>query len=507
MTSAATAPSTGGAPRIAVAGLMFEANTFAPGLTGLAAFESSTFVEGAAVLTIGDGLDSVAGAVAVAREAGAVVIPTTLAGAMSGPTVAAGVYPALRERLLAGLAPLRGQVDGVYLQLHGAMVTEDDPDAEGDLLEAVAELMGVPVAASFDLHCHFTARMGSATPLIAGYHTLPHVDMVSTGARAMTLLLAQLRGAAPVLAWRKIPMITSSEGQDTNHPPISEVMARIREIIAEPDVLDASLFMTQPWLDVPELAWAALVITDGRKELAQARADELAQMAWDRREQVLAPKVPIDSALRTAAQAERDAGLGPFVLGDGADSVSAGATGDGVEVLAGFLRNELTGRAQVIVADADAARRCAEAGLGAEVTVSVGGSLAAAFHSPAEITGTVVTLTDGRFQSLYPPAPVDVGTTAVVRVGEHLHIVITERPSSQLDYQLYLRVGLDPREAHVVVTKSAGGYRAFFEPIARECLDVDTRGPSDSRIERLPFTKVDRPLYPLDPDLSWSARA
>lgn len=100
---------------------------FAPGLTGLAAFESSTFVEGAAVLTIGEGLDSVAGAVTMARDAGAVVIPTTLTGAKSGPTVAAGVYPVLRERLLASLAPLRGQVDGVSLQLHGAMVTRKSP--------------------------------------------------------------------------------------------------------------------------------------------------------------------------------------------------------------------------------------------------------------------------------------------------------------------------------------------------------------------------------------------
>lgn len=497
--------------RIAIAGLMFEANTFAPGVTDQTAFETSTFAEGDAVLTVGEGLDSIAGAVAVARAAGVEVVPTTSAGAMSGPTIAAGVYPALRERLLAGLAPLRGLVDGVYLQLHGAMVAEDEPDVEGALLEAVTELMGVPVAASFDLHCHFTARMATATPLVAGYHTLPHVDMVQTGERAMRLLLARIGGAQPVIAWRKIPMITSSEGQDTNHRPISEVMARLREVITEPGVLDASLFMTQPWLDVPELAWSAVVVTDGRQELAQRRADELAQMAWDRRERVLAPKVSVDDALATAAQMQPDPARGPFVLGDGADSVSAGATGDGVEVLAGFLRSQatggLTGRAQVVVTDAAAARRCTQAGVGAEVTLSVGGSLATAFHSPVEITGTVVTVTDGRYQSLYPPAPVDLGGAVVVRVGERVHVVVVQRPASQLDYQLYRRVGLDPRDAHVVVTKSAGGYRAFFEPIARACIDVDTHGPSDSRIERMPFTRVDRPLYPLDADLAWEAGA
>lgn len=491
------------APRIAIAGLMFEANTFAPGVTGIEAFQSSTYAEGDAVLTAGGGLDSIAGAAATAWAAGAEVVPTTSAGGMSGPTVAAGVYPRLRERLLAGLAPLRGQVDGVYLQLHGAMVAEDEPDVEGDLLAAVGELMAVPVAASFDLHCHFTARMGAATPLIAGYHTLPHVDMVSTGERAMKLLLAQLRGARPVIAWRKIPMITPAEGQDTNHPPVNEIMARLAGMLDEPGVLDASLFMAQPWLDVPELSWAAVVVTDGRPELAQERADELARMAWERRTRVIAAKVPIADAIATAA-VRPDPSRGPFVFGDGADSVSAGATGDGVEVLAALARAQLTGRAQVIVTDAAAARRCATAGLGARVTLRVGGSLATAFHSPVEITGEVVTLSEGRYQSKYPPAPVDVGATAVVRVGRHLHVVITERPSSQLDYQLYLRVGLDPRDAHIVVTKSAGGYRAFFEPIARDCLDVETRGPADSRLATLPFTRVDRPLYPLDADLEWS---
>ncbi len=491
------------APRIAIAGLMFEANTFAPGVTGIEAFRSSTWAEGDEVLTVGGGLDSIAGAVAAARVAGAQVVPTTSAGAMSGPTVAAGVYPRLRERLLAGLAPLRGAVDGVYLQLHGAMVAEDEPDVEGDLLSAVAELMGVPVAASFDLHCHFTARMGAATPLIAGYHTLPHVDMVQTGERAMKLLLARLRGADPVIAWRKIPMITPAEGQDTNHPPVSEIMARLREMLDEPGVLDASLFMAQPWLDVPELSWAAVVVTDGRPELARSRADELARMAWERRHRVLAPKIPVERAIETAA-VPPDPRRGPFVFGDGADSVSAGATGDGVEVLAALARAELTGRAQVIVTDAAAARRCVAAGLGARVTLRVGGSLATAFHTPVEISGEVVTLADGRYRSKYPPAPVDLGATAVVRVGTHLYVVITERPASQLDYQLYLRVGLDPREAHIVVTKSAGGYRAFFEPIARECLDVDTRGPSDSRLTALPYTRVDRPLYPLDADLVWA---
>jgi microcystin degradation protein MlrC len=315
----------------------------------------------------------------------------------------------------------------------------------------------------------------------------------------MTLLLATVGGARPVLGWRKVRMLTSAEGQDTTVPPMSEVMARVAAIAAEPGILEACVFATQPWLDVTELGWSTLVVADGDGSRAQTLADELASMVWERRHRVLAPKTDVHAALKAVREASADSR--PFVFSDGADSTSGGAVGDGAEILRALIDDPIPGPTYLVVHDAPAVLACTAAGIGGSVTVPVGGTVATAFHHSVEVTGTVVTLCDGHYQSLYPPAPADSGPTAVLLIDDRIHLVLTSRPASQLDYQLYLRVGLDPRSAQVVVAKSAGGYKAFYAPLARECIDIDTTGPCDSRLERLPFTKPQRPLWPFDADL------
>lgn len=488
--------------RVAVAGLMYETNSFTPGKATLSTIQNAGWVDGRDVLTFGGGIDSISGALLVAEAENIDLVPTTVAGPMSGPTVAAGVFEALRERMISALLPLRGTVDGVYLSLHGAMVCEDQDDVEGALMREVAEVMGVPVAASFDLHTYFTDQMGEATPLIAGYHTLPHIDMVETGERAMRLLVHRLRGGNPVLAWAHIPMITSAEGQDTNEQPVRSIIDRIEQMIEHPRVLDGTLFMSQPWLDVPDHSWSALIVTDDDAELAKTLVSEIATMAWDVREKVVAPKVSVADAIQRVCELEPNGA--PFVLSDGADSVSAGAAGDGVEILAALVNAPLPGPAYVIVTDAAAVARCHEAGIGATLRLDIGGTISPQFFEPTQIEGEVHYLASDGYESIYPPVHVNPGRVAVIRTANGTHAVLTERPVAQLDREAYHHVGLDLRNAHLGVAKSAGGYRAHYEPIARECIDVATRGPADSRIAELPFTRITHPVFPFEQSFAWT---
>ncbi|MBM3721254.1 MAG: M81 family metallopeptidase [Actinobacteria bacterium] len=487
--------------RVAVAGITFESNSFAPGLTNLDAFERYLFAEGPTVLTAGFGKDEIGGAISVADELGIELVPVFASDGGCGPTVSDKTYEFLKERLFSKLSEVLGSVDGVYLRLHGAMTAESYEDVEGDLIESLRKIVGpdFPIAVSCDFHGHFTEKMAKSTALIAGYQTCPHLDFFETGARAMRLMAAELSGTKkPTLSYRKTKLLASAEGHDTSFGPLRAVMDRLHEIEKLPGVLDATIFCTQPWLDVTELGWSTLVVTEDNPELGQKLADELALMLWDRREAVLFRKEKVENIVAEINASEPSAK--PFIIADGADSTSAGCLGDSNYLLKYLLQNPIKGTVYMTVTDPALAKKCFAAGVGGEVTSDIGGSLSPVFFSPVEVTGEVVTLCDGVYQSKYPSKMFNSGPTAVFRVGE-ISIVVTSKPAFMLDYQLYLRVGLDFTSAKAVQVKSAGGYRGYYEPHAFKCIDMASPGSADSRLPKLPFTKTRRPLWPFDLDI------
>jgi len=486
---------------ILIAGLRYEANSFAPGRATLDAFRRRRLVVGDDVLAH-EHADAIAGAVCVARDTGARLVGALSTWGGSGPVVADDAYAELRDALLARIERHAGDVDGVFVALHGAMLAEGQPDPEGEVLQAIRARVGrdVPIAVALDLHCHFTDAMAAAADVAVGYRTCPHVDIVRTGEQAMGLLLDALHGRiTPRVLSRRLPMITPAEHHDTRHGPMREVMAVARAVESRPGVLASSVFATQPWLDVERVGWRAAVVIDAGQPDAYANAsralDELTTAMWERRRRFLVAKTPIEEALasvRARPRSER-----PFVLADGSDSPSAGSTGDGVALLRTLLEQDFDDQACVIVTDAPAARACRAAGVGADVNIHVGGTLAPRFFDPVRLAGRVAGVRDGRYRSLYPPGSVDRGTIAVVQVGE-ISVVLTELPAAQLDRELYRFAGVDLDAMRIVQVKSAGGFREHYEPIAAGVIDLAGVGPASSDLESLPFTRISRPLFPFD---------
>lgn len=490
--------------KVFVGGVMHELNSFIEGTLGLETFERLGLHRGAAVISESSG-DCVDGASEVAAQRNIELIPSVYGFAGAGPAVEESVYQALVDELLAALRSHVDEIDAVYLPLHGAMGTTRRDDPEGDLIHEVRAIVGPdrPIAVTLDLHTHMTDRMIAGADILVGFRTCPHTDIRETGVRAMSLLADTLDGAVrPVAAHRKIRLMTSSEAHDTTFGPLTPMQGLARQIEARPGVLSVSILATQPWMDVAGLGWSATVITDADPDLAQQCADELAQALWDARDTFHVVKTPIADAVAVAQRMAQDpTTTGPLVVADGADSTSAGSSGDGTNLLAYLLEHAIDLDTMLVVTDAAAAQAASAAGQGAVIDVELGGTLSPRFFSPLTVRDAqVVHVASGRYRSLYPPTMIDPGATAILRV-RNIHIVVTEHPVFQLDLEPFRRVGLEPANAQLVQAKSAGGFRAYYQPVAGDILDLDTTGPCDSDLTRLPFTHIDRPLWPWDLDL------
>jgi len=486
--------------RILVGGFLHEVHTFIGGTLDLAAWRRNGYIAtGAEILSdaIGSGQE-IHGALAVARDAEVTIVPSLLAFGGVGPRVADDVWALLRAGIVDVARAEAGRIDGVYLSLHGAMATESEDDPEGAILAELRAILGpsVPIAATFDLHVHMTERMVRAADIVIAYRTIPHMDYVETGERAMRALLDAVAGRTrPVCRTRKLRMTASAERHDTNAGPMVAVMARARALEAQPGIIAVSVTPTQPWMDVPELGWSVTVVADGDAEAAQAAADGLARMLWARRERFLVTKVPVDAAVAAAVAHP----TGPVILADGADSPSAGGNGDGNDLLRALIAAGARD-ALCTVVDPAAAAACHAAGTGATLTVALGGTITPGLFRPLTVTGTVVSLHDGRYRTELPVRPMDVGPTAVLAV-DGVRVVVATRKAWQLDESLYHHAGLDPRTARIAVVKSAGGFRGVYAPFAAAIIEADTPGPCTHDLTRLPFRRIPRPMWPWDLDL------
>jgi microcystin degradation protein MlrC len=488
--------------RVALGSISQESNTFVPFRTGMQGFIDHYVRRGDELLTgFGAARVEIPGMLAVLRAAGATPVPLLAAYAGAGGPIERPVFEALLGEMLARLKAAL-PVDGVLLALHGAMAVEDEEDAESEILERVRALVppGTPLGVSFDLHAHVTPRLLQPDVFIVGYQQYPHVDLYETGERTARLLLATLAGRRqPVMALAKRPMIVSPVNGRTADGPLGEVAAAARALEADGAVLHASLFPVQPWLDFEDLGLAALVCADRDAAAAQAAADRLADMAWERRERLLPNLIPLEEAIRI--------GLGEpglTVVSDSGDAPSGGAGGDNVAVLRALLAagaDRAERLTYLTLVDPPAARLAAAAGPGATVLLSLGHHFSRDDGSPITVPGRVQAVTDGDHVMRDAGAQgtrAQMGLTAAIALGA-IRIAVRSVPGLEWDTGICRSVGLDPRDAALVFVKSPSHFRAALAPIADRILVADTPGPTCPNMCKVPFRRVRRPVHPLDP--------
>ncbi|MHB1296507.1 MAG: M81 family metallopeptidase [Anaerolineae bacterium] len=492
--------------RIAIGAFQHEANSFCTFPAELASFGHHVLVRGEQVLAEAAGTATeTAGAVSVlARRQDVEIVPLLAAKASSSGPLTEETYRTLRNELLARLSA-ELPVDGVLLALHGAMLAEGEPDATGELLEAVRGVIGpdVPLVGTLDLHANVTQRMAHRANALVGYHTAPHVDLLETGVSAARILLGMLDGHLhPTMAVERLPLIVPAENARHNEGPLSDVIQMALDLERDGKALHASVFPVQPWLDIEDVGCATLVVTDGNADGAKRHAQRLAEALWLRRQGFAPSLVSADEAVgRALAGPERT-----VVFCDSADAPSSGATGDSTVILQALLRAEpFIATALLNVVDPQAVARAIQAGVGNEVTTLVGGSIAPNLFAPVEFTGAVKTISDGAFRFKGPGmrgVTHHMGRTVVLQRGS-LYLVVMERGVTQWDPQLYRSLGLEPTDARIVQVKSPAAFRAAYGGIMDEVIIIRSPGAASPDLPALPWKHIRRPIYPLDPDTQW----
>lgn len=497
--------------RIVTGGIAQETNTFQWEPTSLADFQqgSSEIARGLEILDLEGTGGIYGGIVAEARAQGVELIPTTYGYAVPGGRVTRAAFEALRDEIVAGIRAAL-PVDGVLLGLHGAMALEHDDDGEGLLIAAVRAVVGpdIPIVAPLDLHANVSDAMMAGATAFVGYKEYPHVDRPETGRRAMQILIATIRGEiVPTQAYVHVPLIAPNQSMVTSwQSPLKLAIDRAREIEREPRVLAASVLGGFSFADVPFAGLSAIVVTDHDRALAQRYADELAALVWAKRDDFAVHPTPVADAIAEAMAAEPGS---VYVLADISDSGASGTAGDGTAILQGLLAANARSAAIAQIMDPDAVRACIAAGVGSTVTLTVGGKHDGRHGEPVEVTGVVRLIHAGRFPlsgAMGRGLTAGRGRTVVLEINGPggIELQLTELRGHPNDLNYFRAFGIEPTERRILVVKSAAHFRAAFEPIATQVIEIDAPGISSPRLDTFNYQRLRRPIYPLDRETAWS---
>jgi microcystin degradation protein MlrC len=346
------------------------------------------------------------------------------------------------------------------------------------------------------------------TDAFVGYKEYPHTDTPETGAQALGILVDMIAGRVkPTMAHVRLPLIAPNQSMVTTwQSPLKIAIDRAREMEGEPGVLAATVLGGFPFADVPFAGVATIVVTDNDPDKARAYANELASICWTRRADFTIHPTPAADAIREALSGEPGS---VYVLADISDSGASGTAGDGTLILRELLAQNARSAAFAQIMDPDAVHACEAAGVGATVTLTVGGKHDRFHGDPVEVTGLVRLIHEGSFMQTGPLGHGTVagrGKTVVLEIGGRggIELQLTELRGHPSDLAFFRAFGIEPTERRILVLKSAAHFRAAYEPIATKVIEVEAPGISSPNLHSFPYERLRRPIYPLDPDTQWA---
>jgi microcystin degradation protein MlrC len=491
--------------RIAIGGFLHETNTFAPTKASYDDFVHGggwpAMARGADVLKVMRNINvGLAGFVEQAEANGWELVPTIACAASPSAHVTRDAFERIAKVMIDGISASR-PLDAVYLDLHGAMVTEHLDDGEGEILARVRKVIGkdLPLVVSLDLHANVTPRMVEHADALIAYRTYPHVDMADTGRAAAHHLAMLLRTQQRMAkAFRQLPFLIPISWQCTSDQPCKIIYQRLAALQGDavPALSFAPGFPAADFFDC-----GPSMLAYGRTQAdADAAADEMAKLIvghesnFDGR--IFTPDEGVRYAMELAIRARK-----PIVIADTQDNPGAGGDSDTTGMLRALVRNNATRAAIGVIYDPASAKAAHAAGVGATVTLALGGRSGIPGDAPYKETFIVENLSDGQFVATgpyYGGRDMDMGPSAALRIGD-VRVVVSSHRAQLADQSMYRYVGIEPLEQSILVNKSSVHFRADFEPIAEKLIICAAPGAMPADTASLPWTRL-RPGMRIKPN-------
>ena len=489
--------------RVLIAQFMHETNTFSKLPTTLDDYRRTWLVYGNELGERFRGTKSEIGGLLDAAEAyGWTLVPALAANATPSGKLTPETWQTIRDGIV-GAVRNAGKLDGICLACHGAAVTETSDDPEGELLEAIRAIVGrdLPITMTLDLHANVTERMARLASALISYRTYPHIDQYERSQQAAALVQSMMEGKtkAQCLALQPACMVGADHGRTTQPGPMRDLLAKADAFEKESGINVVSVQAGFMPSDIPNVGPSVSVsYAPGAEKRAQEIARQLCQEIWDRRAEETVHLLTVEAAIAKAKA--HDAAKGPLVIADGTDNPGGGAYGDATRMLKALIDAGIQGAAVGTIFDPAAVQAAIKAGVGNTVTVDLGGHHDPAFGEPLRVTASVRLLSDGAFINDGPMGKGvarSMGATAVLRI-DGIDVVTISNRLQTTDLQVFLSQGIDPRRCTVLVVKSIQHFRAAYAPIAGDVVVVDSGALCSPDAARFAYTKLRRPVWPLD---------
>jgi microcystin degradation protein MlrC len=485
--------------RFITGGIMHETHTFSAEPTPESAWD---IARGDQCWAYAGTNHSLGGVIDACKAEGIDLAPTFFAQATASGPVDRRTFEHFIVALSGGIAQ-NLPADGIVLTLHGALVAEALPDGELAIVRRVRSLVGseMPIAVTLDLHANTSRELVDLVDIIVGYDTYPHVDINERAQEAVRLLAQTVSGElVPTMGFAAPPLLPVPQAMHTASHPFKTLFERVHGLESAGEAVSITLAGGFAYADTPAAGLSVITITNNDQTRADSIANEVATMAWNLRGDMAITNVPpADAVAQAIAWPE-----GPVILVDVGDNIGGGTPGDGTVLLRQLIAQGAR-EAVVVIADPESVQKAIAAGLGANVTLEVGGKVDRLHGDPVPVTSTVTYLGDGHWVHEGPEnagVPVNNGPVAIVDV-DGVRILLESVKTAPGDLQQLKSAGIDPALEKVIVVKAAVRWRGGYMPITRHHIDVDTPGLGSVNLADFAFAHIRRPIFPLDQETSW----